>query len=104
MITDKMRELRKEKIMYEITITQKTIKKVPSGKSWEIIKEVLYTDEEIGEASGFYKESRKTMPSKCVYGYTPKIIKEEHVDVELLKQTVKDLDLTAVIKVINGIE
>ena len=38
MITDKMRELRKEKIMYEITITQKTIKKVPSGKSWEIIK------------------------------------------------------------------
>ncbi len=41
---------------------------------------------------------------KEVMGYTPKIIKEEHVEIEILKQTVADLDLTTVIKAINGIK
>lgn len=90
--------------MYEITITRMILKKVPAGEVWKVVRDELFTEEEAREASELYTRSDKQMPVKEVMGYTPKIIKEEHVEIDILKQTVADLDLTAVIKAINGIK
>ncbi len=90
--------------MYEIKITQMVLKKVPAGEEWEVIDEALFTEEEVLKSSRIYQEADKTLPVKEVHGYTPKILKEEHVEIEILKQTVANLDLTAVIKAINGIK
>jgi len=90
--------------MYEIKITKMLLKKVPAGEDWGILKEELYTDEELDRGATIYREADKTLPVKRKYGYTPKIEKEEHVEVDLLKQTVREIDLISIIKAINGIK
>lgn len=87
--------------MYEIVITQKVLKKVPAGEDWEIIDKRPYNKEEVDKMDEMYKKSLGELALKEVYGYTPKTIKEEHVEVDILKQTVMELDLPAVIKAIN---
>ena len=90
--------------MYEITIKQMVLKKVPGGKNWKIIDERPYTKKEAENMNAISMEDLKKFPLKKVYGHTPEIIIEELVEVEILKQTVNDLNITAVIKAINGIK
>jgi hypothetical protein len=94
--------------MYEITITQKITRHVPIGGEWHIIEERLYSEKEMEEAANLYKahikDGSENLGIKHVYGSTPEKMVEREFDVEVFKQTVMELDLTTVIKAINGIE
>jgi hypothetical protein len=78
--------------MYTITITRTNAVKKKVGKDWAVIAQVPFTD-----------SLPVTAPLKPVYGYTPAIEKDVEQTVEVLKQTVDDLDLIAVIQAINNI-
>lgn len=90
---------------YEIIIKQKTTQKVEKTGSWTIIDSRPWTAEELEEATKYKNRDDflKDNPLKQVYGYTPEHVTIETKEVELLKQTVTVLDLTAVIKAINQI-
>lgn len=67
--------------MFEITIKEITRERQLVGQEWKLTG----------------------MQNDAVYGYTPDIEREVDVTRDILKQTVKDLDLAAVIKAINNI-
>jgi hypothetical protein len=85
---------------YEITITETrtVVKKV--GKEWAILgtKEVS-RDNEIYDMD---KAGGRTR-IEDVHGYTPEIEKSIDEKREIFRQTVEDLDLSAVIRAINSL-
>jgi len=85
--------------MFEITIKEKrTVKKVV-GNVWAVIGE----KEEIREISMYDPRDADAPRTRIaqVYGYTLEIEKAVDEEREVLKQTVDELDLAAVIKAIN---
>ena len=75
---------------YEITITEKRDVVKTCGKEWKVIGQTQK------------KSEYDTEPYMSdVYDYTPEIEKNVSETREILKQTVEDLDLAAVIKAIN---
>ena len=85
--------------MYEIIIKKTEIVKQKAGKDWKQTGERPVTKEEVEKSFGSHEDYKGKMSS--VYGYTPEIEKEVEVDREILKQTIEELDLAAVIKAIN---
>ena len=86
--------------MYEIIITKKTAEKSIEGHEWEVVGEEPI--EKDGELLIAHHPDGEIILRR-VYGYTPEIVKEREVERLILKQTVDDLDLAAVIKAINKI-
>lgn len=92
---------------YKITITKvESVELIERGE-WTIVEERPWTEEELGvERSakyGDWQEFLKQNPLKEVYGYAQGRSAIKEVETEVLKQTVETLDLSAVIKAINGI-
>lgn len=88
---------------YEITIKQSITKKSIGNKEWKVIGEKPWTDEDLRDECKYQDRDKflEARPTQQVYGYTPETVTERIVEVELLKQTVEDLDLASVIKAIN---
>ena len=88
--------------MYKITIKKTEIKETPAGSNWAVIGERLPGEEKLPEEEESRTE-RNALVLK-VYGYTPPITKKEEQETEIYKQSVEDLDLSAVIIAINNLE
>lgn len=71
---------------YEITIKKRRDVTKLAGKEWKVV------------GQEFDKDAERL---KDTYGYTPEIERPVTEEVEVLKQTVDDIDLAAVIKAIN---
>jgi len=85
---------------YKITIEHITVKTVHKGGDWEVLG-----DKEVERDPNFnISKDELTTRIETVRGYTPQIEVKEDVTETLLEQTVGELDLTAVIKAINGIK
>jgi hypothetical protein len=73
---------------YTIKITKSERVTRKTGKEWKVVGQEP-------DPSGKYMGDK--------YGYTPEIDREFTEETDVLKQTVEDLDLAAVIKAINKI-
>ena len=72
---------------YKITITEYSTEITKQGKDWTRIMSDEQAEAKDVEA----------------WGYTPEIEKEKTIEREIFKQNIADLDLTLVIKAVNGI-
>jgi hypothetical protein len=97
----------KTKMKYKITITKvETIQATEPGE-FTTIEERPWTQDELnseraacyGDFSGFLEKT----PLKKVFGYSPRRTVDKQIETEVLKQTVEELDLPAVIKAVNGL-
>jgi len=87
---------------YEIIIKKREIKPVTKRGEYTTVGKVPWTEDELDQK--IYRgleEFLKENPSKSVYGYAPDYQSTETTETELLRQTVDELDLPAVIKAIN---
>lgn len=84
---------------YQITITKTQTVKCQKGHEWTTIG----TKEVKREASMFdpHRDDESLTRIEEVRGYTPWYESEEEKQVEILKQTVDELDLAAVIRAVN---
>lgn len=76
---------------YRITVTRMETVTKKFGKEWKVV----------GEEQAKGDDNKPYL--KDLYGYTPEIEKEATEEVEVLRQTVTELDMIAVIKAINGL-
>ncbi len=91
---------------YKIIITKLETKTVTREGTFTVIEERPWTEKELIDASPRYGDANDFLvknPLKQVRGYTPSFQGTEIKEVEVLKQTVDDLDIVAVIKAINKI-
>jgi len=94
---------------YEIIIKRTTTKTVTKRGEWTTIDQRPWTKEELEKAycddpnSRSQEQFLERSPMKEVYGYAPDVQAEQTESTEILKQTVDELDLPAVIKAINKI-
>lgn len=79
--------------MFEITIKEITSETKTVGSIWEVV----------GQEDSGIRDSKGEAVLQNKYGYTPAIEKSVPISRDLYQQTIKDLDLPAVIKAINGI-
>ena len=91
---------------YEITVKKITEREVVRRGEWRVIDKRPWTDDELQQEriSSYYHNEQGVLsraPLKEVLGYCPDVCVTETVETELLKQTVDDLDLAAVVKAIN---
>jgi len=87
--------------MYEITIKKTEVVRKTVGNDWEQVGESDQPcDADGGRSRNETRNSDKPVKYR-VMGYTPEVEKNVEVETELLKQTVEELDLAAVIKAIN---
>lgn len=86
---------------YEITIKETRAVTKMAGKDWEVVGQV----EKPRERTMY--EDRDSEPRTYIaneYGYTPEIVKETVETREVLKQTVDELDIAAVIRAVNKLD
>jgi len=95
---------------YKITITKIETKKVIKEGEYQVIGERIWTERELDEAKrikariGLSEEKfLEKNPFKEVRGYAPDFESSEEIEIKVLEQTVENLDLSAVIKAVNGI-
>lgn len=90
---------------YEIIIKQKKTVTKLTGKIWDTIGQ----EQQRIDTQYLKQEEFESIPAEKrvilvnVSGYTPEIEKQVEVEVEVLKQTVEELDLANVIKAINNL-
>lgn len=92
---------------YEIIITKKDESKVVENGPWSVVERRPWTDQEFQSASEpMYGHSREALlaktPLKEVMGYAPQREVLQRTEKEIYKQEVEELDLSAVIKAVNG--
>lgn len=90
---------------YEIIVRKVVVKTETLPGEWETLDTRPYTAEEWNEGNiaGSY-DGLKEIPLKNIKGHTPSRVMEKEVFIDVLNQKVDKLDLTAVIKAINGID
>lgn len=88
---------------FKITITQtkKVTKNV--GGEWVVVGQRVPNEEEIERLRRYSEDKPLTIGALNVHGDRPIVEREVEVDVKVLEQEVENLDLTAVIKAVNGI-
>ncbi len=84
--------------MYEITITEKTLVD-RTEEDYQVIEQRPLTREEMQNA---YSEEDYKGQMKDVHGYVERTC-EKLEETEIFKQTVDELDLSAVIRAVNGL-
>lgn len=94
---------------YEITIKKtEEVTRLKKGE-WGVVDKRPWTEEELSEqvSHSFYRSNPNQFlernPLKELMGYQPERDTVETVETEILKQTVNNLDLAAVIKAINNL-
>ena len=87
--------------MYKITIEKIEEETVTVKGDWKIVGEKPYTEDDM--KTSYDSESYKG-EAKNVYGYLDDKQVIRNKEVQVLEQTVENIDLVAVIKAINGIE
>lgn len=92
---------------YKITITKiETVQSTEQG-DYTIIDKRPWTEKELDEeksrAYGDGKSFLEKNPLKEIRGYAPARSVEKAVETKVLKQTIEQLDLPAVIKAINNL-
>lgn len=92
---------------YKITITKFETKTVQRRGDYIVVDRRPWTEQELNEASmriyGSVDNFLKENPLKEIRDYAPSWEGVEKEEVEVLKQTVETLDLSAVIKAVNGL-
>lgn len=90
---------------YEITITRKETVECNKRGDYTVVDRRPWTQKELSESSGYGNTDAflKTNPLKEVRDYAPDWRGYETKTTEVLKQTVDELDLAAVIKAVNGL-
>ena len=91
---------------YKIIITKIETKKVTKEGDYQIVDRRPWTDEEIDKTTKHYQSNDNFLqnnPLKEVIGYAPSRESTEEKEIKVLEQTIENLDLSAVIKAINGI-
>jgi hypothetical protein len=78
---------------YRITITRIETVMKKLGQEWRVT----------GEEPMYPGSPEQAAIKKQTWGYTPEIEKETAEETEVLKQTVQNIDLAAVIKAINNL-
>lgn len=90
---------------YKITITKIESKTVTKRGDYTIVDRVPWTEKDIVDERtyGSRESFLKSNPLKEIRDYAPSWQGVETVEIEVLKQTVEELDLAAVIKAVNGL-
>lgn len=91
---------------YSIVITKIEEKTVTKHGEYNTIDERPWTNEDFNKDKSAYQKPEVFLaanPLKRIFGYAPSWEGVEIEETQLLKQTVDELDLTAVIKAINGL-
>lgn len=92
---------------YKITISKASQETQEKDGEFLVIDKRPWTEKELSEGSGFYRSQDsdflKNNPLKEIRGYAPRREVIATVDVKVLEQTVENLDISAVIKAINGL-
>lgn len=88
---------------YQITITKQSEVRMITRGEHTVIAERPWTSDELNNKRYYNGEEEflKCNPTTKVYGYAPDREVSKVIEVEMLKQTVESLDLSAVIKAIN---
>ena len=86
---------------FQITIIEKKVVTKTVRGEWKIVGQVPVTKKDL-EGCAFPSE-RFDSPLKEERGYAPDREDDVEVEIEILKQTVEDLDITKVIRAINKI-
>lgn len=93
--------------MYEITITRIESKvELKRSDSYETIDKIPWKEGELDDTSAYYGNPEKFLkenPLREVRGYPPAREVTVNTKTEVLKQTVNELNLAAVIKAINNL-
>lgn len=91
-------------MQYQVTITRIEEKKSVKKGEWTTIDRRPWTTKELSEESKYSSTVEAFLeknPTKAVLGYAPDQETVEKVQVQVLAQTVEDIDIGAVIKAIN---
>jgi len=101
-----MKDKPEEGPQYRIVITKIETRTVKKRGAHEIIEERPWTKEEFSDETMYQGPDAflKSNPLKRVYGYAPSWQGVETEETELLKQTVDELDVQAVIRAVNNIK
>jgi len=86
---------------FQITITEKKVVTKMVRGGWEKLGETPVTKIDLDKAA--FSADKFDSPLKNTYGYAPNREDDVEVEIEILKQTVEELDITKVIKAINDI-
>lgn len=91
---------------YQITITKLSDVQTMKKGAWTVIDKVPWGEKTLSQAEiyGSTENFLNRNPLREVLGYAPDVSTTITKETEVLKQTVSDLDLTAVIKAINSIK
>ncbi|MBE2178903.1 MAG: hypothetical protein IAE97_00320 [Chthoniobacterales bacterium] len=94
-------------IKYIITITKLETRTTKEPGNYTVIDKRPWTQKELSEEGaalyGGLKKFLDDQPLKEVRGYAPDVSITRDVETQVLRQTVESLDLSAVIKAINGL-
>jgi hypothetical protein len=88
---------------YRITINRIDIVQTTKLGPWTTIEMRPWNEDEIADRFESPEAILKHTPLKEIKGYAPSVIEVSEKETEVLKQTVEDVDLAAVIKAINNI-
>lgn len=90
---------------YEITITKVEEVTVTKNGPWTVVDTVPWTTSNMGDETlyGGVQQFLECNPLKEIKGYAPSVQVTETVRTEVLKQSVDQLDLAAVIKAVNNL-
>ncbi len=88
---------------YKITITKIEEVKATKEREYRVIDHRPWTQKELDDNVSYEPVEKflERTPLKQVMGYAPEVETTKPVETEVLKQTVDELDLAAVIKAIN---
>lgn len=83
---------------FEITIKETRVEHVIKPREWAVVGKV-----EVARKPDFFREEPDEPKTRITdqYDYTPEVETVQTVTREVLKQTVEDLDLAAVIRAVN---
>jgi len=92
---------------YQIVIIKKETRTVTKRGEYTVIDKRPWTDAELSEAMASHYGDKQDFlskhPLKEVRDYAPSWQGVESNEIEILRQTVDDLDIPAVIKAVNGL-
>lgn len=88
--------------MFEITIKETTTTRKLVRGAWLVVEKRPYTNKELSESNSWFADKEEAKKEiKDIMGYAPDREQDVTSEREILKQSVDDLDLAAVIRAVN---